>query len=44
MVVYQVMLFEQQTYFLIQGLISNRNRQPYLKVFKEMARTFKRKK
>lgn len=43
MVLYQVILFEEQGYFLMQGLISNRNRQPYVEVFREMARTFKRK-
>jgi hypothetical protein len=43
MAIYQVMLFEQQGYFLIQGLVSSKNRQPFLKVFKEMARTFRRK-
>jgi hypothetical protein len=43
MAVYQVMLFENQSYFLTQGLISDRNRESNLKVFKEMAKTFKRK-
>jgi hypothetical protein len=44
MVVYQVMLFDGQSYFLMQGLISDRNRQLNLELFKEMARTFHRKK
>lgn len=44
MLVYQVMLFEEQSYFLMQGLVGRKNRQPNLKIFKEMTRTFKRKK
>lgn len=43
MVIYQTMLFEDQSYYLMQGLISGKQRQPYLTVFKEMARSFKRK-
>jgi hypothetical protein len=43
MLVYQVMLFDAQTYFLMQGLISDTNHQLNLEVFKEMARTFHRK-
>jgi len=44
MVVYQVMLFEEQNYFLMQGLVGSKNQQSNLEIFKEMARTFKRKK
>lgn len=43
MLIYQTMLFEGQTYYLMQGLVSSKNRQVYLPVFKEMARSFKRK-
>lgn len=42
MLIYQIMLFEEQNYFLVQGLVSNENRQSNLEVFKQMARTFKR--
>lgn len=41
--VYQVMLFEEQSYYLIQGLVGNNNRQSNLEIFKDMARTLKRK-
>jgi hypothetical protein len=37
-------LFEEESYFLIQGLVSNEKRQSNVEVFKQMARTFKRKK
>jgi hypothetical protein len=42
-VVYQVMLFEEQSYYLMQGLAGEQNRQPSLEAFKAMARTFKRR-
>lgn len=42
MSVYQVMLFEEQSYFLVQGLVGEKNRQNNLEIFKDMARTFKR--
>ena len=42
MLIYQVMLFEEKSYFLVQGLVSNENRQANLEVFKQMARTLKR--
>jgi hypothetical protein len=42
MLIYQVILFEEQNYFLVQGLAGNENRQANLEVFKQMARTFKR--
>lgn len=44
MVIYQAMLFEGRNYFLVQGLVSDKNRQPYLEIFKEMAKTLERKK
>ncbi len=44
MVVYQVLLFEEQTYYIIQGLVSEKEKQDYLATFKDMARSFKRKK
>lgn len=44
MLVYQVMLFEEQHYFLMQGLVSDKNRQSNLDVFRDMTRTFKRSK
>jgi len=44
MLVYQVLLFEEQSYYLMQGLVRDINRQPNLEIFKGMARTFKRKK
>lgn len=43
MLIYQVMLFEEQSYFLMQGFVGNNNRQNNLEIFKQMARTFKRK-
>jgi hypothetical protein len=43
MSIYQVVLFEEQSYFLMQGLVSRKNRQPFLKVFEEMTKTFRRK-
>jgi len=43
MSIYQVILFEEQRYFLMQGLVSRKNRQPFLKVFEEMTKTFRRK-
>lgn len=43
MLVYQVMLFEEQSYFLIQGFVTEKNRQSNLEIFKNMAITFKRR-
>jgi len=43
MLIYQVMLFAERNYFLMQGLVSNENRQADIATFQEMARTFKRK-
>jgi hypothetical protein len=44
MVIYQLVLFEDQGYYIMQGLVSETQRQVYLPVFKEMAESFKRKK
>ncbi len=44
MLIYQVILFEGQGYYLMQGLVSSENGQSSLVVFKEMAGTFSRKK
>ena len=44
MVIYQVVLFDSPNYFIIQGLVSNKNRKRDLPLFQEMAGTFKRKK
>ena len=43
MVIYQMILFEDQRYYIMQGLISGAQRQTYLTAFKEMARLFRRK-
>lgn len=44
MVVYQMVLYEDQSYYIMQGLVSTKLAQTYLPVFKEMARSFRRKK
>lgn len=44
MVIYQTILFEDLGYYLMQGLISEKQSQTYLPAFKDMARSFKRKK
>ena len=43
MAIYQVILFEEPGYFIMGGLVSERNRESFLKVFEAMAKTFKRK-
>jgi hypothetical protein len=43
MTIYQIMLFESQSYYLMVGLVTENQRQAYLTVFKEMAESFKRK-
>jgi hypothetical protein len=43
MFIYQTMLFDAQGYYLMLGMVSDRQRQAYLTVFREMAGTFKRK-
>jgi len=43
MLLYQVVLVEEENYYLMQGLVTDRHRDKYLTVFKEMARSFKRK-
>jgi hypothetical protein len=44
LVVYQVMLFEANSYFLMQGLVGEQLSDEYLPVFQSMARSFKRQK
>ena len=44
MMVYQVILYGDQTYYLMQGLISSSRGPEYVAVFREMAQTFKLKK
>ncbi|HEY9872241.1 MAG TPA: hypothetical protein V6D12_02340, partial [Candidatus Obscuribacterales bacterium] len=43
LLVYQVMLFEGETYYLIQGLVGEKLKAEYLDDFQTMARSFKRK-
>lgn len=43
MAVYQVMLFESDEYYLMQGLVSARHAPQHLAAFKAMARSFKRR-
>jgi hypothetical protein len=40
---YQVMLFTEDSYILIQGLVGAEQREKYIPAFKTMARSFKRK-
>lgn len=44
MLIYQMVLFEDQSYYIMQGLVSSKQGQMYLSVFKDMARSFRRKK
>jgi hypothetical protein len=44
MVIYQVILFEGQGYYLMHGMVSSQNGQSSLVVFKEMSRSFTRRK
>jgi len=44
MAIYQIVLFENQSYYIMQGLVSSKNRQSYLATFKAMSESFKRKK
>jgi hypothetical protein len=41
--VYQVMLFDNKSYILIQGIVGTKIRDKYLLEFKAMARSFERK-
>lgn len=41
--VYQVMLFEGQTYYIIQGLVDSNAKSKYLPKFKEIAASFRKK-
>ena len=42
MVIYQTILFQDQSYYIMQGLISHKQSERYLPVFREMVRSFKR--
>jgi hypothetical protein len=42
MVIYQTILFESQSYYIMLGVISNRQRETYLTLYRETARSFKR--
>jgi hypothetical protein len=42
LVVYQVMLFDDRSYILMQGLVGTKVRAEYLSAFQSMARSFKR--
>jgi hypothetical protein len=44
MLVYQMVLYEGQSYYIMQGLVSSKHGQTYLPAFKEMSRSFRRKK
>jgi hypothetical protein len=44
MVIYQTILFDDQGYYIMQGLVSEKQRQTYLPVFRDMAGSFKRQK
>ena len=44
MVIYQTMLFEEQNYYIMLGMVGSEQREAYLPVFKEMAESFRRKK
>ncbi len=41
--VYQVMLFEEQTYYIIQGLVGNSSKATYLPEFQKIATSFRKK-
>jgi hypothetical protein len=41
--VYQVMLFEAQTYYIIQGLVGNNSQAKYLPEFQKIATSFRKK-
>jgi hypothetical protein len=41
--VYQVMLFEEQTYYIIQGLVGNSSQAKYLPEFQKIAISFRKK-
>jgi hypothetical protein len=42
-VIYQTMLFENQNYYIMLGMVGSEQRESYLPVFKEMAESFSRK-
>ena len=43
LVVYQVILFDKESYYIIQGLVGENLKAEYLDDFQTMARSFKRK-
>ena len=43
MLIYQIILFEDQSYYILQGIVSGKQRETHLPTFKEMAGSFKRK-
>lgn len=43
-VIYQTMLFENQNYYIMLGMVDSEKREAYLPVFKEMAGAFRQKK
>ncbi|MSR32664.1 MAG: hypothetical protein EXR99_14290 [Gemmataceae bacterium] len=43
LVVYQVLLFQGDSYFVLQGMAGQEKRAEYLEEFRELAKTFKRK-
>jgi hypothetical protein len=44
MLLYQMVLYEDESYYIMQGLVSSQHGQKYLTVFEQMARSFRRKK
>jgi len=44
MLIYQLVLFEDESYYIMQGLVSSKQGPTYLPVFKEMATSFRKKK
>ena len=43
MVIYQMILYEDEGYYLMQGIVSSRGRRIHFPIFREIARSFKRK-
>lgn len=44
MAIYQTMLIEGQSYYIMLGTVGSEQRETYLSVFKEMAGSFRRNK
>lgn len=42
MVIYQLVLYEDSSYYLMQGLVSSKHRSTFLPVFERMAKSFRR--